>query len=353
MREDDILLWRMVFLYMVANYVSKARSHSQVHFALEQPASPQEYMPQTVSFWDTKQWKELKAEFNFEEITFEQKRMGGPATKPTTVAGTLELDAGDDRWTKGKSYAKISNSKALARWPPGLMHMMATAIVEQVLHQEVPIKALSWQEHLAYNHLPYRRDCRVCQESLQQADLHRRVRNPMGGILSIDVAGPMKPAYDQGGGQARWILLGALSWRVPRGSTKMKQPTEEALEADVPEIEEGRAEEEDRAEEEGQEEESERQQQGEVGGGVSRGGGDPGNRPPGGDGRQGGGDPGNRPPPGRGVSRGGGDPGNRLPGEGAREGEEDPAQLPPNIEEETELRVFRMALPMVTKTAKP
>ena len=351
-REDDILLWRMVFLYMVANYVAKARSHSQVHFALEQPASPQGYMPQTVSFWDTKQWKELKAEFNFEEITFEQKRMGGPATKPTTVAGTLELDAGDDRWTKGKSYAKISNSKDLARWPPGLMHMMATAIVEQVLHQEVQIKVLSWQEHLAYNHLPYRRDCRVCQESLQQADLHRRVRNPMGGILSIDVAGPMKPAYDQGGGQARWILVGALSWRVPRGSTKMKQPTEEALEADAPEIEEGQAEEEDQAEEDGQEEESERQQQGEVGGGVSRGGGDPGNRPPGGDGRQGGGDPGNCPPPGRGVSRGGGDPGNRLPGEGAREGEEDPAQLPPNIEEETELRVFRMALPMVTKTAK-
>ena len=107
MREDDILLWRMVFLYMVAQYMAQARCLSRVHFALEQPASPQEYMPQTVSFGDTKEWKELKAEFNFDEITFQQKRMGGSAIKPTTVAGTLELDAGDERWVKEKGYAKV------------------------------------------------------------------------------------------------------------------------------------------------------------------------------------------------------------------------------------------------------
>eukprot|EP00435_Cladocopium_sp_Y103_P054074 s503_g17.t1 len=69
------------------------------------------------------------------------------------------------------------------------------------------------------------------------ADVHSRVRHPMGGILSIDVAGPMKPAYDQGGGTARRFSAGALTWRAPRGATKMKQPEEEALTEDAPQIE--------------------------------------------------------------------------------------------------------------------
>ena len=312
-REDDILLWRMIFIYMVAHYMAKARGLPRVHLALEQPASPKQYLPEVVSFWDTTEWKEIRTEFNLHEVNFEQKKMGGPATKPTTVAGTLEFDTEDDRWNKGRNYAKVSNSKDLARWPPGLMHMMAVAIVEQILHQEVKIKALSWEEHLAFGHLPYRRDCRVCQESLQQADVHRRVRNPMGGILSIDVAGPMKPAYDQGGGQARWMLVGALTWRVPKGTTKMVQPPEEPLGEDAPEIEEG-----GQAGEEREEEAQEEQQPGEVG---------------------------------RGGRQGGGGPGNRLP-ERDCEGGGDPEQLPPDIEAETELRVFRIALPMVTKTSK-
>ena len=236
-RDDDLLLWRMIYLYMVAHYMAQARGLPKVHFALEQPASPHSYMPETVSFWDTEEWKQVKEEFQLEETTFEQKSLGGPATKPTTIGGSLKIDVEDHRWRRGRSYEKVSSSKDLARWPPGLMHMIATALQEQVLHQDVQLKALSWQEHIAFNHIPYRRDCRVCQESLQQADTHHRVRNPMGGILSLDVAGPMKPAYDQGGGMARWFLAGALTWRVPKGTDKMKQPIEEPLEEDAPAIE--------------------------------------------------------------------------------------------------------------------
>jgi hypothetical protein len=39
-------------------------------------------MPECVSFWDTKEWKKLKEEFNFEETTFSQDRHGGAAIKP-------------------------------------------------------------------------------------------------------------------------------------------------------------------------------------------------------------------------------------------------------------------------------
>ena len=55
LHEDDVLLWRMVFLAMVSNYIKKERKDpNQVGFAMEQPASPREYMPETVSFWTQK-----------------------------------------------------------------------------------------------------------------------------------------------------------------------------------------------------------------------------------------------------------------------------------------------------------
>ena len=36
-RDDDLLLWRMIYLYMVAHYMAQARGLPKVHFALEQP----------------------------------------------------------------------------------------------------------------------------------------------------------------------------------------------------------------------------------------------------------------------------------------------------------------------------
>jgi hypothetical protein len=91
--EDDVLMWRFIFLWMVATYLRQAREvQKPVGFLLEQPASPRHYMPECVSFWDTKEWKKLEEEFNFEETTFSQDRHGGAATKPTTMAGNLNLN---------------------------------------------------------------------------------------------------------------------------------------------------------------------------------------------------------------------------------------------------------------------
>ena len=50
--EDDILLWRMIFLAMASNYINEARKDPRpVGFTLEQPASPKDYKPEVVSFW--------------------------------------------------------------------------------------------------------------------------------------------------------------------------------------------------------------------------------------------------------------------------------------------------------------
>ena len=92
LNADDILMWRCVFLYMVTVYMRRARKiDAEVVFALEQPASPRDFMPEVVSWWDTKEWKDLAKEFSFEETTFNQGSMGGLSSKPTTFGGNLEL----------------------------------------------------------------------------------------------------------------------------------------------------------------------------------------------------------------------------------------------------------------------
>lgn len=67
-----------------------------------------------------------------------------------------------------RSGREVKSPKDLARWSPGVMNMISRALLEQVFEEEVSMKALSWDEHLANNHVPYRKDCLVCQETQQK-----------------------------------------------------------------------------------------------------------------------------------------------------------------------------------------
>lgn len=75
------------------------------------------------------------------------------------------------------------------------------------------IKVRSWRTHIMRNHVPFRKDCQVCQEAAARGKPHKRQKLPArAGVLSIDVAGPLRRAGDLGKGEARFILVGALTW---------------------------------------------------------------------------------------------------------------------------------------------
>ena len=251
---------------MVASYLRKARREPDPFiFSLEQPASPREYKPEVVSFWDTSQWASLKEEFEWEETTFSQRPLGGAATRPTTFGGNLQL-APEDHVLKSMDDRQVNHSWQLARWPPGLMNMVATALLAQAFHQQPKLKALPWEEHLAFRHTPSRRDCRICQENMQQCNPHRRVQYPLARVLSLDTAGPLTPATDQGGQLSRdFFFSGAFTWAVPTGSkrTTEEEPEEEGNE-ELPMIKAEREEEENK---EKDEEPSEVQEDREISGG--------------------------------------------------------------------------------------
>ena len=91
--EDDTLLWRAIFIFLVARYVRQAKGENTnlPKMTLEQPASPCDFLPEVVSFWETSEWKDLVKEFGFSELTFNQGEYGGLVSKPTTFGGDLRL----------------------------------------------------------------------------------------------------------------------------------------------------------------------------------------------------------------------------------------------------------------------
>ena len=231
-RQDDVMMWRGIFLYLVSEEVRKAVKHKEdrrkMKIGIEQPANPNEYMPEVVSFWGTEEWRWLKEMYNLEEQTFSQSSWGGRATKPTTWGGNLLLrlpEEGDQRATKGGA---VRNSKELARWAPGMMREVAMRIQSDVFEKAPSLRALSWSEHVRQGHQPFRRDCQICQEASGVARGHRKVSHPRAGILSLDVAGPFHLGNDVEE-PAKFMLLGTCTWLKPRKEEKdeKKQEKEE------------------------------------------------------------------------------------------------------------------------------
>ena len=134
--EDDVLLFRFILLYVLADLKSKSEDQEEkgrVGFLIEQPAEPKNE-PRCPSFWRTEEWQRLKQTHGLCEVTFKQGDWGGRASKPTTVGTTMALrlcqerpggeargvDGGKPRWEMSDEE-KLRTSKELSRWAPGMM----------------------------------------------------------------------------------------------------------------------------------------------------------------------------------------------------------------------------------------
>lgn len=232
--EDDVMLWRAITLALVSTHHRRAvQPHlPEVQFLVEQPSSPQNY-PEVVSLWRTEEWKKLCEVYGWREIHFNQGDWGGKAEKPTTVGGSMELIPPTKK--NFKNGILVRSSKELERWSPGMMREVARWLVEDVQGGEVKARMLSWDEHIQLGHVPFRRDCKICQESRQKQHPHRKVKHPLSGVLSLDTSGPHKDGQDLAS-QARYMMVGAFTWLVPKEMKKMKEEEVE-LPDDAPPLE--------------------------------------------------------------------------------------------------------------------
>ena len=209
--------------------MKKDEKDVEVGFLLEQPASPA-YKPEVVSFWWTDQWRALQRMEGLRLINVNQGDYGGEAIKPTGLGTNLGVPNGRLRGNgKARPVDGSGDSSALARWAPGLMKAVATAVLVHL--GGVPrLKAINWEHHLRNGHYPFHRDCRVCQEAAAKDRPHRRLRHPKAGILSMDIAGPLRKESDHEA-KKKYMLVGAFTWIVPKGETTKEEHAEVPEEA--------------------------------------------------------------------------------------------------------------------------
>eukprot|EP00434_Breviolum_minutum_P003898 symbB.v1.2.003425.t1/scaffold183.1/size281544/9 len=238
--EDDLMMWRSIMLYIVTSEVRRALPQKfgkkDVKLGLEQPADPEEYKPEVVSWWRTPEWQALKKHYQLQEQTFRQSCWGGKAVKPTTFGGNLLLrlpQEGEQRtwWNE----EKVKSSKELSRWAPGFVKEVAIQLCMQVWKDPVSLMAMSWSEHVQRGHTPFRRDCQICQEASARGRKHVGIRNPRAGILNLDVSGPYEVGRDVEE-DGRFMLIGTYTWLKPKKTdeeAEVKDKEEEKVEDEV------------------------------------------------------------------------------------------------------------------------
>lgn len=117
------------------------------------------------------------------------------------------------------------------------MRAVARAVVGIVEKKRPVVKVLSWEEHVAHGHIPFRKDCWLCQESSAKGKPHKRLgKHVRGGVLSVDTTGPLTPGEDVTGKGLRFLVVGAFTWVVPKGSSLKEDRDVEGDEVDLPEI---------------------------------------------------------------------------------------------------------------------
>ena len=120
---------------------------------------------------------------------------------------------------------RLEWSGQLAAWAPGLVRVLAEELVDGEVagrsRWAIPqVKALStkerkelqgWRAHYEQDHLPFRRDCITCLETMGKDRARKKVSCPQAFCLSLDVAGPFKAGKDQILREPRYFMLGVIT----------------------------------------------------------------------------------------------------------------------------------------------
>ena len=120
-------------------------------------------------------------------------------------------------------------------WPMGLIVDLAGAVPseddEAALDQLCKFDAASWRLHLQRDHLPYRRDCRVCVERASGRP-HRKISHPSAYSLAADLVGPFRVT---GAGGYKYLMVRCYRFPKLSGITDVAVEDKEEVAVPVPE----------------------------------------------------------------------------------------------------------------------
>ena len=202
--HDTGLFARMLRLHATSTAgrrVHRPQPHfsSMVAFLLEQPQQVERYMApgnpllgEVPSWWSNPMWLSYAAEAGLFEVDFNQGPLGHVSDKPTTI-GTNLPDLRDLQGLTGDPKGPWSgDSKLLAEWAPGFVQAIARALQTWPRYRLVRMTPADWEQHVANNHIPFRRDCAVCVHGSGTGRRHVGVAHPDVYCMSADVAGPIR-----------------------------------------------------------------------------------------------------------------------------------------------------------------
>ena len=233
---DTMLLLKQVALWKRAEECRVQRSPTI--FLLESPEDPANYLDANLaenmpSFWQFPELQVLQRQPGFSLISFDQGTMGHVRCKPTSILCNLD----DMRQLHGVRVNDrtrhplpeaigdtIKESEKWAKWAPGLVQAIIQAVgsaLDLVTAQTAVCKRLDtegFKKHIQNHHVPFRRDCRQCLETMGQSEPHRRTKlDGAAYCLSIDLAGPFPLGRDEGFNKrtkAKYLLVGTVA--IPR-----------------------------------------------------------------------------------------------------------------------------------------
>ena len=194
------------------------------------------------SLWVTPEYQALQKLLHLELIDVDQGPLGHPIRKPTTLACTKGSFPEWARGIKGMGTGiqVPGGSAAWARWAPGLkqaaQEWLKAVLIGQAQRLDMVVEVVkraeangqTFRQHILAGHTPFRKDCYACVAGRARKQ-HFRQSVSEAFVLSVDLAGPLKPGLDENT-KARYFL--AASFSVPRDS-KLREPEE------APEPEEG------------------------------------------------------------------------------------------------------------------
>ena len=234
-RQDGIMIFRMLFLWMVAAAVARLNGDRDPDFLLEHPEDPKAVLgqPDYASLWAFPEIEFLAKQMGWCFWEFDQGPLGHPRRKPTRVMASQKCPrelcgvrgpstlVEEERDHDGSGF----RSSTWAAWAPGLKQAVKW-VVEGCLGGSVLESVMkmdhTFLEHLRRDHTPFRRDCRACLAGSFRGHAHRRVVAPEAWCLSLDVVGPTRSGCDEYVKKIRYALIGTLV--VPDVLGKLLQP---------------------------------------------------------------------------------------------------------------------------------
>ena len=244
-RQDTIMVFRMVFLWMVAAAVARGAGERAPDFIMEHPEDPSMFMKQSsdagggceelTSIWAFPEFQYLKSQLGWYWWQFDQGPLGHPRRKPTRILASTPCprELQNVRGPSAVSEEECDHdgsgfrSALWAAWAPQLKQIiksevecsLAGATLERVMKLDG-----DFLEHLQRDHIPYRRDCKACLAGSFRGHIHRRIVAPDAWCLSLDVIGPTKQGDDELLKRVKYGLIATLV--VPDVLGKLLQPAE-------------------------------------------------------------------------------------------------------------------------------